>query len=81
MKTLKEIYQDNEEHNFIDSSLYSRYRVKAGLRNENGTGVKVGLTKICDVIGYKIIHEKKYDIDGQLIFRGYQLFSKQTTIR
>ena len=52
MKTLKEIYQDNEEHNFIDSSLYSRYRVKAGLRNENGTGVKVGLTKICDVIGY-----------------------------
>ena len=73
MKTLKEIYQDNEEHNFIDSSLYSRYRVKAGLRNENGTGVKVGLTKICDVIGYKIIHEKKYDIDGQLIFRGYPI--------
>ena len=54
MKSLKEIYQDNEEHNFIDPSLYSRYRVKAGLRNDNGTGVKVGLTKICDVIGYKI---------------------------
>lgn len=58
MHTLKEIYQDNEERNFIDPSLYSRYRVKAGLRNDNGTGVKVGLTKICDVIGYKIIHEK-----------------------
>ena len=57
MKSLKEIYQGNEEHNFIDPSLYSRYRVKAGLRNDNGTGVKVGLTKICDVIGYKIIHE------------------------
>ena len=62
MKTLKEIYQDNEEHNFIDSSLYSRYRVKAGLRNENGTGVKVGLTKICDVIGYKIIHRWSINI-------------------
>ena len=73
MKSLKEIYQDNEEHNFIDPSLYSRYRVKAGLRNDNGTGVKVGLTKICDVIGYKIIHEKKYNIDGQLIFRGYPI--------
>lgn len=45
MHTLKEIYQDNEERNFIDPSLYSRYRVKAGLRNDNGTGVKVGLTK------------------------------------
>lgn len=73
MKSLKEIYQGNEEHNFIDPSLYSRYRVKAGLRNDNGTGVKVGLTKICDVIGYKIIHEKKYNIDGQLIFRGYPI--------
>ena len=51
MKTLKEIYQANEELNYIDSSLYSRYRVKAGLRNDNGTRVKVGLTKICDVIG------------------------------
>ena len=63
MHTLKEIYQDNEERNFIDPSLYSRYRVKAGLRNDNGTGVKVGLTKICDVIGYKIIHEKKYRLN------------------
>lgn len=82
MHTLKEIYQDNEERNFIDPSLYSRYRVKAGLRNDNGTGVKVGLTKICDVIGYKIIHEKKYNIDGQLIYRGYPinyLVNKQTS--
>ncbi len=73
MHTLKEIYQANEERNFIDSSLYSRYRVKAGLRNDNGTGVKVGLTKICDVIGYKFVHEKKYNIDGQLIYRGYPI--------
>ena len=73
MKTLKEIYQANEELNYIDSSLYSRYRVKAGLRNDNGTGVKVGLTKICDVIGYKFVHEKKYNIDGQLIYRGYPI--------
>ena len=73
MKTLKEIYQANEELNYIDSSLYSRYRVKAGLRNDNGTGVKVGLTKICDVIGYKFVHEKKYNIDGQLIYREYPI--------
>ena len=73
MKTLKELYIENEKNNYIDPSLYSRYRVKAGLRNENGTGVKVGLTKICDVIGYKIVHNKKYNIDGKLIYRGYSI--------
>ena len=73
MKTLKELYQENESLNYIDPSLYSRNRVKAGLRNENGTGVKVGLTKICDVIGYKIIHDKKYNIEGKLIYRGYSI--------
>lgn len=74
MKTLKELYQEQEKHNFIAPSLYPRYRVKAGLRNDNGTGVKVGLTKICDVIGYKMIHGQKYNIDGKLIYRGYSIF-------
>lgn len=46
MKELKEIYRVAMEDNRIDPSLYARYRVKQGLRNENGTGVKVGLTKI-----------------------------------
>ncbi len=70
MPTLEEIYTSCEDGNYIDPSLYSRYRVKAGLRNENGTGVKVGLTKICDVIGYTMIHGHKHNIDGQLIYRG-----------
>lgn len=76
MKTLKEIYQANEELNYIDSSLYSRYRVKAGLRNDNGTGVKVGLTKICDVIGYKFVHEKNTTLmDNSFTGISHQLFS------
>ncbi len=73
MKTLREVYIENEKQNFIDSSLYARYNVKAGLRNENGTGVKVGLTKICDVVGYRMIHGQKINLDGQLIFRGYEV--------
>ena len=73
MKTLKDLYKDYEPANYIDASLYPRYRVKAGLRNDNGTGVKVGLTKICDVIGYKFVHGKKIDIDGKLIYRGYSV--------
>lgn len=73
MEDLKEIYKDNELNNFIDPTLYPRYRVKAGLRNENGTGIKVGLTKICDVVGYKEAHGNKIDIDGKLIYRGYSV--------
>lgn len=73
MKELKEIYRVAMEDNRIDPSLYARYRVKQGLRNENGTGVKVGLTKICDVVGYQMIHGHKHDIDGQLIYRGYSV--------
>ena len=73
MKTLKTLYIESEKENYIDSSLYPRYRVKAGLRNDNGTGVKVGLTKICDVVGYQYIHEKKINVDGKLIYRGYSV--------
>ena len=65
MKTLKAIYMESEKENYIDASLYPRYRVKAGLRNDNGTGVKVGLTKICDVVGYQYIHGKKINVDGK----------------
>ncbi|MEE1448637.1 citrate synthase [Faecalitalea cylindroides] len=64
---------ESEKENYIDASLYPRYRVKAGLRNDNGTGVKVGLTKICDVVGYQYIHGKKINVDGKLIYRGYSV--------
>jgi citrate synthase len=30
----------------IPNELYSKYQVKKGLRNEDGTGVLVGLTRI-----------------------------------
>lgn len=70
---LKEIYLENETINRIDPSLYGKYHVKAGLRNENGTGVKVGLTKISNVIGYKVEHGKKTHVQGRLVYRGYDI--------
>lgn len=73
MKTLQELYLENETLNYIEPSLYSLYRVKQGLRNENGTGVKVGLTRICDVVGYTMVHNHKKAIDGELIYRGYSV--------
>ena len=38
---------------YYSPDLYSKYNVKRGLRNENGTGVVVGLTEIGDVLSYE----------------------------
>ncbi len=57
----------------IDNELFKEYNVKKGLRNEDGTGVRVGLTKIADVVGYKLIDGKKVDDIGKLYYRGIEL--------
>lgn len=53
---------------------FQTYGVKRGLRNENGSGVLVGLTNIGNVVGY----ERGADgvltpTDGKLFYRGYEL--------
>lgn len=40
-------------NNQIAPELYPEFNVKRGLRNEDGSGVLVGLTKISDVTGYE----------------------------
>jgi len=66
-------YVESTERNFIDGKLYEEHNVKRGLRNVNGTGVLVGLTKICEVHGYNIVDGKKVDDEGHLYYRGYDL--------
>ena len=39
----------------IENELFSKYDVKRGLRNEDGTGVLVGLTKIGNVVGRNVL--------------------------
>ena len=58
----------------IPNELYEKYNVKKGLRNANGTGVLVLLTKISDVYGYKIENNQKIDDEGHLYYRGYDIF-------
>ena len=41
----------------IDNELFTKYNVKRGLRNEDHSGVLVGLTKIGDVVGYERLPE------------------------
>ena len=57
----------------IPNGLYKEYNVKKGLRNDDGTGVRVGLTKISDVVGYDIIDGVKTNVDGYLFYRGYDI--------
>ena len=57
----------------IDNSLFTSFNVKRGLRNEDGTGVLVGLTKIGNVVGYEKTEEGLKPIPGKLFYRGYDL--------
>jgi citrate synthase len=57
-------------NDFIDPALYNKYNVKRGLRNADGTGVLVGLTRIGDVHGYIIDEGEKVAVDGKLYYRG-----------
>lgn len=57
----------------IDADLFKKLDVKRGLRNEDGTGVLVGLTNIGNVVGYERTTEGLKPIDGQLYYRGYEI--------
>ena len=65
--------KEYEKNNHISSKYYDKYSVKRGLRNEDGTGVLAGLTRVCSVKGYVINDAEKAPIDGQLIYRGYDI--------
>ncbi|MFN8207445.1 MAG: citrate synthase [Bacteroidales bacterium] len=54
----------------IDKDLFTRYKVKRGLRNEDHSGVLVGLTNIGDVVGYRKDGDQVIPVDGQLYYRG-----------
>ncbi|MBQ9476456.1 MAG: citrate synthase [Bacteroidales bacterium] len=58
----------------MDAELFKKLDVKRGLRNEDGSGVLVGLTNIGNVVGYKRDAEgRPQPIEGQLFFRGYEV--------
>jgi citrate synthase len=58
----------------IDNDLFIKYNVKRGLRNEDGTGVLVGLTQIGNVVGYERLPEGGLKaIPGKLFYRGYDI--------
>ena len=67
---LQEKYNDLLNEEAIDSNLYDKYDVKRGLRNNNGTGVLVGLTRVAEVSGYVVEDNVKKPKEGNLYYRG-----------
>lgn len=70
---LKKEYDNLLKDGYIDQSLYTKYKVKRGLRNENGTGVLIGLSKISDVSGYIVENDIKKPKEGNLFFRNIDI--------
>jgi citrate synthase len=67
---VKRLYKFAAENNKIDPHLFNYYGVKRGLRNEDGTGVLVGLTQIGEVHGYIMDEGHKVPVEGRLRYRG-----------
>lgn len=59
--------------NKIDKSSYTKYDVKRGLRNSDGTGVMAGVTRICSVRGYYMEDGERISMPGELIYRGIEI--------
>ncbi|WP_018108299.1 citrate/2-methylcitrate synthase [Bacteroides propionicifaciens] len=63
-----------KEASKIDNDLFSKFDVKRGLRNEDGTGVLVGLTNIGNVVGYQRVEGGGLKpVPGKLYYRGYNV--------
>ncbi len=67
---LKEKAEIVRKADLIDPALYRKYGVKRGLRNDDGTGVLVGLTTIGNVHGYVVSEGEKQAVPGELYYRG-----------
>lgn len=71
--TFTNLCKEFEKNNLFDQSLYTKYDVKRGLRNADGSGVMAGITNICCVHGYVINESEVQPIPGELIYRGYHI--------
>lgn len=73
MKEILQIFNQSLLDNTIEASKYQYYGVKKGLRNEDHTGVLVGLTRIADVVGYEKVDDEKIECEGKLYYRDYEI--------
>jgi len=70
---LDDLIKNLEDRYFIDPKFYDEYNVKRGLRNKDGSGVLVGLTRIGNVTGYIKEEEEIIPVEGKLRYRGIDI--------
>ena len=71
---LQELSESFRLHTQIPPDLYTRDRIKRGLRNSDGTGVLVGATHLGNVHGYILNEGEREPIEGRLTYRGYNIY-------
>lgn len=69
----EQLYSAYETVDSIPQDLYEKNDVKRGLRNADGSGVLVGLTRISNVHGYNKVDGVVVPDEGDLIYRGYHI--------
>ena len=70
---LKQLAQNIDSSYQIDQQLYTDFNVKRGLRNKDGSGVLVGLTRIGGVTGFVKEEEEIIPVEGKLRYRGIDI--------
>lgn len=71
---LSELCEQYRASLHIQPEDFSRYHIKRGLRNDDGTGVMAGLTQICNVDGYYIDDGERIPREGRLSYRGVNIY-------
>ncbi len=72
-KVFENCLEAAENTNKIPASAFENYRVKRGLREQDGTGVMAGVTKIGNVHGYYVYEGEKVADNGKLEYRGFDM--------
>lgn len=80
MNYFEQLAAETKQRNHIPPEAYIRYGVKRGLRNEDGTGVLVGLSSVSAVIGYAVVDGNVRPMDGELYYRGIEINDVVKTI-
>ena len=69
-KLIADLRDEIAGNNYIAPKEYTKTGVKRGLRNEDGSGVLAGLTRIASVQGYVMLDGERHPMPGRLIYRG-----------
>lgn len=72
-ETFKALVESATIYSKIEPEHYQKYNVKRGLRNEDGTGVLVGLTEVGEVFSYIMDDGDQVPAEGRLFYRGIEI--------